>query len=124
MLSKGHAVAKSSLVPAVVHDDDALVEANSRLSLIAVVASVAGGLPAAGLVAIFDAQASLLLASIVFALAGVLATRIPSAGRPAEPETTEERAELATPSIVFAGTAMAVMRGVRRASSRSCSRSS
>lgn len=111
VLSKGHAVAKSSLVPAVVNDDDELVEANSRLSLIAVVASVAGGLPAAGLVAIFNARASLLLASIVFAIAGVLATRIPSAARPAEPETTQERAELSTPSILFAASAMAIMRG-------------
>jgi predicted MFS family arabinose efflux permease len=111
VLSKGHAVAKSSLVPAVVRSDSELVEANSRLSLIAVVASVVGGVPAAGLVAVFDARASLVLASGVFVLAGVLATRIPSAGRPAEPETTQERAELSTPSILFAASAMAMMRG-------------
>ncbi len=110
VLSKGHAVAKSSLVPAVVRSDDELVEANSRLSLIAVVASVVGGLPAAGLVAVFSASASLVLASIVFVVAGVLATRIPSAARPPEPETTQERAELSTPSILFAGSAMAMMR--------------
>ncbi len=111
VLSKGHSVAKSSLVPAVVKDDSELVEANSRLSLIAVIASVAGGLPAAGIAAVFDARFSLLLASLVFAVAGVLATRIQAAARPAPPETREERAELAIPSIVFAGTAMAVMRG-------------
>jgi hypothetical protein len=111
VLSKGHSVAKSSLVPAVVRDDSELVEANSRLSLIAVVASVAGGLPAAGLAAVFDARVSLMLASIVFVVAGVLSTRIKAATRPAPPETDEERAELAIPSIVYAGTAMAVMRG-------------
>ncbi len=111
VLSKGNAVAKSSLVPTVVRNDDELVTANSRLSLIAVVASVVGGLPAAGLVAVLSARASLLLASVVFAVAGVLTTRIPSAQRPAEPESTQERAELSAPSIVFAGTAMAVMRG-------------
>ena len=111
VLSKGHSVAKSSLVPAVVHNDGELVEANSRLSLIAVIASVAGGLPAAGLVALFDARFSLLLASLMFVVAGVLATRIPSAPRPAPAETVEERAEMAIPSIVFAGSAMAVMRG-------------
>ncbi len=44
-------------------------------------------------------------------LAGVLCTRIPAAGRPAAVETDEERQELAAPSIVFSGTAMAVMRG-------------
>jgi hypothetical protein len=95
----------------VVRDDSELVEANSRLSLIAVVASVAGGLPAAGLAAVFDARVSLMLASIVFVVAGVLSTRIKAATRPAPPETDEERAELAIPSIVYAGTAMAVMRG-------------
>ena len=59
VLSKGHAVAKSSLVPAVVRDDSELVEANSRLSLIAIVASLVGGLPAAAVVAVFDARGSL-----------------------------------------------------------------
>ncbi|MGZ6907393.1 MAG: MFS transporter [Acidimicrobiia bacterium] len=111
VLSKGHAVAKASLVPAVVKDESELVEANSRLSLIAVVASVVGGLPAAGVVAVFDARGSLFLASVVFVLAGVLAMRIPAASHAAVSETVEERAELAIPSIRFAGSAMAVMRG-------------
>ncbi len=111
VLSKGHAVAKSSLVPSVVHDDDELVEANSRLSLIGVIASVVGGLPAAGAVALFDARASLFMASMMFAVAGFLAVRIRAAARPASPETVQERAELAIPSVVFAASAMAVMRG-------------
>jgi predicted MFS family arabinose efflux permease len=111
VLSKGHAVAKSSLVPSVVHGDSELVEANSRLSLIAIVASLAGGLPAAAVVAVFDARGSLLMATAVFAFAGFLAMRIPASPRPAPAETVEERAELSTPSIRYAGTAMAVMRG-------------
>jgi MFS-type transporter involved in bile tolerance (Atg22 family) len=111
VLSKGHAVAKSALLPAVVKDDHQLVEANSRLSLVSVVASVVGGLPAAACVALFNAQVSLVAAVIVFAIAGFLCTRIPAAGRPAQVETDEERIELAAPSIVFSGTAMAVMRG-------------
>jgi predicted MFS family arabinose efflux permease len=111
VLSKGHAVAKSSLVPALVKNDSELVEANSRLSLIAIVASLVGGLPAAGIVAVFDARGSLLLATIVFAFAGLLALRIPASPRPAKSETDEERAELSIPSIRFAATAMAVLRG-------------
>ena len=111
VLSKGHAVAKASLVPTVVRDESQLVEANSRLSLIAVVASVVGGLPAAGLVAIFDARASLLLATIVFVFAGVFALRIPGAAHAGPSETVEERAELAIPSIRYAGSAMAILRG-------------
>ncbi|MGZ7018723.1 MAG: MFS transporter [Acidimicrobiia bacterium] len=111
VLSKGHTVAKSALLPAVVKDDHALVEANSRLSLVSVVASVVGGLPAAACVWLFSAQVSLGFATLVFIVAGVLCTRIPAAGRPAAMETLEERQELAAPSIVFSGTAMAVMRG-------------
>src|ERR1700675_159663 len=67
VLSKGHAVAKSALVPAVVKDEHALVEANSRLSLVSVVASVVGGLPAAACVALFDARISLVFGTVVFA---------------------------------------------------------
>lgn len=111
VLSKGHAVAKSALVPAVVKDEHALVEANSRLSLVSVVASVVGGLPAAACVALFDARISLVVATGAFVLAGLLSMKIPAAGRPAPVETEEERIELAAPSIVFSGTAMAVLRG-------------
>jgi Major Facilitator Superfamily len=111
VLSKGHAVAKSALLPSVVNDEHALVEANSRLSLVSVVASLVGGLPAAICVALFSGRVSLVVATIVFVVAGVLCTRIPAAGRPATVETAEERLELAAPSIVFSGTAMAVMRG-------------
>jgi len=62
-------------------------------------------------VAIFDARGSLLMATVVFAFAGFLAMRIPASPRPAAPETSEERAELAIPSIRYAATAMAVLRG-------------
>jgi len=48
VLSKGYTVAKSSIVPATVDDDESLVAANARLALLAVVGSFVGGLPAAG----------------------------------------------------------------------------
>jgi hypothetical protein len=111
VLSKGHTVAKSALVPAVVKDEHALVEANSRLSLVSVVAGVVGGLPAAAAVWLFDPRVSLVVATGVFVLAGLLALKIPASARPATVETEEERLELTAPSIVFAGTAMAIMRG-------------
>ena len=104
VLSKGHAVAKSSLVPAVVRNDSELVEANSRLSLIAIVASLVGGLPAAGVVAVFDARGSLLMATVVFGVRRVPRDAHPRRARPrGPPETSEERAELSIPSIRFAG---------------------
>ncbi len=111
VLSKGHSVAKSALLPAVVQDENQLVEANSHLSLVSVVASVVGGLPAAAAIAVFDARVSLVFATSAFVIAGVLSTKIPAAGRPAPVETRAELGELATPSIVFSGTAMAILRG-------------
>jgi predicted MFS family arabinose efflux permease len=72
---------------------------------------VVGGLPAAACIWLFDARVSLVVATGVFVLAGLLSMKIPAAGRPAPVETEEERIELAAPSIVFSGTAMAVMRG-------------
>jgi predicted MFS family arabinose efflux permease len=109
VLAKGHQVAKSALVPAVVPEGQ-LVEANSRLSLISAVAAVVGGLPAAAMVAVFDARVALVLATGVFVVAGLLALKIPGGTRVAPVETAQERMELAAPSIVFAGTAMAVLR--------------
>jgi hypothetical protein len=111
VLAKGHAVAKSALVPAVVRDEHALVDANSRLALLSAVASVVGGAPGAAIIAIAGAPWSLRLAAVVFVVGGVLALRIPSATHAAPPETAEEELELHAPSIVFSGTAMSVLRG-------------
>ena len=111
VLAKGHAVAKSALVPAVVRDERALVDANSRLALLSTVASVVGGAPGAAIIAVAGAPWSLRLAAVVFAVGGFLALRIPRAERAAPPETVEEQVELHTPSIVFSGTAMSVLRG-------------
>ncbi|HEY7437841.1 MAG TPA: MFS transporter [Acidimicrobiia bacterium] len=111
VFAKGHQVAKSALVPAVVRGDQEFVAANSRLSLISIAASVIGGLPAAALVKLVGGGAALGLSAVVFVIAGLLCFRIPSSGKPTPVETPEEREELAAPSIVFAGTAMAMLRG-------------
>jgi hypothetical protein len=111
VLSKGQAVAKSSLVPTTVTNDQELVEANSRLALIAVVASMAGGLPAAGVLKLFGAEWALYLAVVVFAFAAVLALRIDKARSVAPAERSVDKAELNIPSITLAATAMAVLRG-------------
>lgn len=112
VLAKTQAIAKSALVPALVPHHDELVEANSRLALISVVAAVAGGLPAAGIYKLFGSEWSLLFAAVVFTTGAVLGMKIPKAQRAARPETPLERAELHAPSILFAGTAMGVLRGV------------
>ncbi len=110
VLAKGHQVAKSALVPAMVPGEAALVTANSRLALISIAAGAIGGIPAAVILKVTGADWVLVCAAIAFSVAGVLALRIPKGGRGA-PETPEERAELHAPSIVLAGTAMALLRG-------------
>ncbi len=112
VLAKTQQIAKSALVPALVPRHDELVDANSRLALISVVAVVAGGLPAAGIYKLFGSEWSLLFAAAVFVFAAVLGTRIPKARHVPPDETPVEREELHAPSIVFAGTAMGVLRGV------------
>ena len=109
-LSKGYLVAKSSLVPAVVPDETALVEANSRLALIAVLAGVALGPVGAGLQTLVGARWVLRLAAVVNLVSVVAAFRIPKAKRTAAPPAAAEQAELHAASIRLAATAMTVLR--------------
>src|SRR5438067_3559130 len=109
-LSKGYLVAKSALVPAVVPDETALVEANSRLALIAVLAGVALGPLGAGIQTLLDARWVLRLAALVNLVSVVAAFRIPKAPKSAGPVKPAEEAELHAASIRLAATAMAVLR--------------
>jgi MFS family permease len=108
--SKGYLVAKSALVPAVVPDESALVEANSRLALIAVLAGIALGPLGAGLQTLTDARWVLRLAAAVNLGSVVAAFRIPKAARTAPPLAPLEQAELHAASIRLAATAMTVLR--------------
>jgi len=109
-LSKGYTVAKSSLVPAVVDDESELVEANSRLALIAVLAGVVFGPLGAGIQTLTDASWVLRLAALVNLASVVIAFRIPRAAKTAPPVQPLEEAELHAASIRLAATAMAVLR--------------
>jgi MFS family permease len=112
VLSKGYSVARSALVPALVDDETELVRANSRLQLISLGAG-AVGFGAAGLVSLlFGADWSLRLAIVVFLAGAVVAARIPRTQVVISPAEAElEREELHQPSILLAGSAMAILRG-------------
>jgi MFS family permease len=109
-LSKGYLVAKSALVPAVVPDETGLVEANSRLALIAVLAGVALGPLGAGIQTLLGARWVLRLAALINLASVVAAFRIPRAARTAKPVQPVEVAELHAASIRLAATAMTVLR--------------
>lgn len=76
VLSKTHAVAKSSLVPTVVERKEELVEANSRLALLAALVSIAAALPGVAVLQIGGAEWVMRLAALVFAASAVASLRI------------------------------------------------
>src|SRR2546421_12040026 len=90
-LSKGYLVAKSALVPAVVSDENELVEANSRLALIGVLAGVLLGPAGAGLQTLTDAHWVLRLAAMINLVSVVVAFRIPKAAETAPPVAPTEQ---------------------------------
>jgi len=112
VLSKGHSVAKSALVPAVVDDPDELVRANSRLALIAILGGTVAAPIAAAILKVSSAAWVLRFGAVIFVVGIVAALAIPRAKQVGPPETREDRELLHVPSIVTAGSAMGLMRGV------------
>jgi hypothetical protein len=111
VLQKTYAVARAALVPALVEEEGELVKANSRLALISLIASMIGGAPAFLLQLIFDASVSLILAMIVFGVAFILAIKIPRTQIVQDHDAKAlESQEIKQPSILLAGSAMAVIR--------------
>ena len=110
ILSKGHAVAKSSLVPAVVRSADDLVRANGKLAMLAAIVGFVAAAPAAGILKLFGAAAVLRVGAAVYAAGAVMALRC----RPAPPAHLEppDHIDEAARSrgVVLASVAMAVLR--------------
>ena len=112
VLAKGYSVAKSALVPALIGREDELVRANSRLALVSAIATTVGGVPAFALQEFFGAAWSLRFAFALFMVGAVLALRIPSVKLlRTEREVALEYDEMQQPSILLAGSAMALVRG-------------
>jgi hypothetical protein len=112
VLSKGQSVAKSSLVPAVIDNRDEFVLANSRLAIISVVGGAIAAPFAAAIFAAVGAVWVLRFGCLVFLLGTVAAFGIPRAKQVGAAETADDREVLHARSIVVAGSAMALLRGV------------
>jgi len=111
VLAKGYSVAKSALVPALIGRDDELVRANSKLALVAAIATTVGGAPAFVVQNFFGPEWSLRFACLVFVGGTFLALKIPSVTLAQTPKEAElEREEVHQPSILLAGSAMALIR--------------
>ncbi len=112
VLSKTYQVAKSALVPTVVATDLELVQANSRLQLIAGIAGFVVALPGLALNAWVGPEATLILAAVVSAVAVFAGTRLPKESVETGPEPPAATAELQRAGIVLGGSAMGVLRGI------------
>ena len=86
VLSKTHAVAKSSIVPTVVEGQDDLVGANARLALAGVLVSAAAAVPGVIVLQLAGAEWVMRLAAVVFVAAAASAVRIVQI-RPGDPAT-------------------------------------
>ncbi|MHB8467007.1 MAG: MFS transporter [Acidimicrobiales bacterium] len=112
ILSKAHAVAKSSLVPATVDSPGELVKAGSRLAVLAAIAGFVGAGPAALVLNVFNARWVLRMAALAYGIGAVMAMRTRSAP-PSELEPADHvDATVRSRGVSLASVAMAAIRGI------------
>jgi len=99
-------------VPSTVRTDAELVEANSKLSLISGLAGVIAVPPGLALLALGGSEWVIGLAAMVFTVAAMAATRLPSTPIAPDPIDEAERTELHGIGIQLASGAMGLLRGV------------
>ncbi len=109
--AKSQNIAKASLVPAVVNRDEDLVQANSRLALVGVLAGAITAPVAGLLLSVLGGDWVLRVGSLVFFGAAILALAIPKATKVGADETPADLEALHVPSIVVAGRAIGFVRG-------------
>jgi hypothetical protein len=110
VLQKTYTVSKSALVPSVVRTERELVEANSKLGLIAGVSGVAAVLPAALLQVAFGSAPTLGYGALLFVVALIAATRLPRDVVAAGPASPRQRVELSSSGLQLAAVAMLLLR--------------
>ncbi|HYN33574.1 MAG TPA: MFS transporter [Ilumatobacteraceae bacterium] len=112
VLQKTYTISKSAIVPSTVRSETELVEANSKLGLIAGLTGAVAVIPAAVLLKLVGAPATLVYSALLFGAAFVAATRLPSEVVAADAADAEETRELHTSNIELAATAMTVLRAL------------
>lgn len=112
VFAKSYSVAKAAIVPTVVTSDDALVEANSKLQLLAGLAAFGAGAPGALVLWIGGPGAVAFVCAIVFVGATIASFRVPVTTVAPEPEGESERAELRSAGVLSAASAMGTLRWI------------
>ena len=112
VLQKGYGVSKTALVPAVCPRDDELIEANSKLTLLAAICGAIGGAIGVLLITIFGSSASLVLAVLAFLTGVGAATMLPQVQIASKPADMTEKIETRGANIILAATAIALLRGI------------
>ena len=112
VMGKTHHIAKSAMVPGAVRNEDGLVRANSRLSVISALAAGVAGIPGVFLLKVGGSPSILVLAAGVFVGGAFLSSKIRPTMVAAGPAGEEEKAELRSSGILLAASAMGYVRGV------------
>ena len=112
VLQKTYAVSKSAIVPSTVRYEDELVEANSKLGLIAGITGAVAVVPAGILLQVVGSSATLVYGAIIFACALVAATRLSPDIVASDAVDANETRELHSSNIQLGAIAMTVLRGL------------
>jgi hypothetical protein len=112
VLGKGYGIAKSAMVPTTVSNDQELVEANSKLSIITAFSGIVAGAPGLVLGLIGGPEWIVGFAVVVFALSAILALSLAPGAVAEEPAGEAEESELRSRGIFLAASAMGLMRGI------------
>ena len=111
---KAYLISRAAVVPTTVRNDQELVEANSKLSLLSGVAAVVAAIPGGILLKLggdtLGPQLTVGLAAIVFAIGAGFATMLPKVVVATEPPGAAEKLELKSAGIRLAASAMGLIR--------------
>ncbi len=110
VLSKTASIAKSSLVPWLVGDDDRLVAENARLSRATALVGGIAGLAGAALLNLTSTESVLIVAAVVHVVAVPFALRIPKVHGTGRNPIVDD-VELRSSAVTFAANATSAMRG-------------
>jgi hypothetical protein len=110
VLQKTYIVSKSAIVPSTVRSHDELVEANSKLGLIAGLTGAVAVVPAGILLQLFGASSTLVYGTIIFGLAFASATRLPREVIADHGVGSAEAAQLRSGSLQNGAIAMTMLR--------------